>query len=220
MNLDVDETMDDFVPAESLVVNDLETLKITVDPLRLRLIDLLRRQPATAKALAAALETEPRSLYYHLSLLERHGLIRVVETRLVSGIQEKTYRASAYLFVFQDFTPLAEGGLPPLDAVVSSIFHITEEELRAAIARGRIDLRDEAPPERALHNDWRLLRLTGEEAASLAARLDALLDEYPDMLDAPATGEEADGDRRTYRLLTTMFPTHQLPPPERREPRP
>lgn len=212
--------MDDVAPTESMIVSDLETLKVTADALRLRLIDLLRQRPATAKALAAVLETQPRSLYYHLNLLERHGLIRVVETRLVSGIQEKTYRASAYLFVFKDFAPGAEGDAPPLGVAVSSIMHITEEELREAVARGRIDLRDGAPPEHALHNDWRLLRLTAAEAASLAARLEALLNEYPDMLDAPASGEAVGDERQTYRLLTTMFPTYQLPPLERKEPQP
>ena len=34
---------------------------------------------------------KPNRLYYHVNLLEEHGLIRVTDTRLVSGIVERTY---------------------------------------------------------------------------------------------------------------------------------
>jgi DNA-binding transcriptional ArsR family regulator len=192
-------------PASQLEINDLEALKIMSDPLRIRLVDLLRRAPATVKQLAAALEMAPRSLYYHINLLQRHGLIRVVATRMVSGIQEKTYRATAYLFAYTDLA--VAGGSDSMEqvreVVVSSFFSITSEEIRDSIHAGRIDLAKDAPPERALSAGWGLLRLKADQVAALATRLDALLEEYPLYDGAP----EREGEQ-IYRFLFTLFPTH------------
>src|SRR5262252_9481402 len=88
-------------PEKEIVVTDLETLKILSDALRARILDLLRAEPLTVKQLAARLGRPPKKLYYHINLMEQHGLIRVVNTRLISGIVEKTYRATAYLFLFE-----------------------------------------------------------------------------------------------------------------------
>ena len=49
-------------PADTLEVRDLEALRALTDPLRLRLVDLLRQAARTTKELAAAMEVEqPRS---------------------------------------------------------------------------------------------------------------------------------------------------------------
>src|SRR5947209_14743424 len=95
-------TSNSDIPAETLEIDDFETLKVLADPRRKQLIDLLRQDGATVKELASSLRVSPKSLYYHVNLLLKHGLIRVVDTRLVSGITEKRYRATAYLFLFRD----------------------------------------------------------------------------------------------------------------------
>src|SRR5690242_5492835 len=104
-------------PVESIVVTNLETLKVVSDGLRSRIVDLLRAEPQTVKQLAATLNLPPKKLYYHINLLEQHELIRVIGTRIVSGIIEKTYRATAYLFLFERevFASSPEDGnsLPP-----------------------------------------------------------------------------------------------------------
>ncbi len=193
-----------FEPAPSLEISDLEALKIMSDSLRVRLVDLLRQAPATVKQLASALELAPRSLYYHINLLERHGLIRVVATRLVSGIQEKTYRATAYLFVYQDLSPAGPGAADRAqEVVISSFFGATLEELRESIRAGRIDPGHDAPAAQALCATWSLLRLTPDQAASLTARLAALLDDYPRYQGTA----DPDGSQ-VYRMLFTLFPTH------------
>ena len=50
----------------------------------------------TVKQIAADLKTPIKKLYYHVNLLEEHGLIRITSTRVVSGIIEKQYRVTAY----------------------------------------------------------------------------------------------------------------------------
>ena len=202
-------------PADTLEVCDLEALRALTDPLRLRLVDLLRQAARTAKELAAAMEVDQRTLYYHLGLLERHGLIRVVGTRLVSGIQERRYRAAAYLFLYKDLAApgLPEGDAGTLGVVVSSFFAITAEEIRDSVAAGRIVLAGTPEADRALTSTWELLRLSSADAASLAGRLAALLAEYhiesEDLVASERAAEEgrSDDGRQTFRFLSTLFPT-------------
>ena len=78
----------------TLIIDDPEKLKVVADPLRLRLINLLT-EPRTAKSLASALGVPTTRLYYHLQALEQNGFIEVVRRRLVSGIEERTYRSVA-----------------------------------------------------------------------------------------------------------------------------
>lgn len=199
-----------FEPAARLEIHDLGALRVMADPLRSRLVRMLRQSAATAKDLAALIGTSPKSLYYHLGLLERHGLIRVVETRLVSGITEKRYRATAYLFVYGDLE-LGEGQTPlqGLEVAAGSYFSITAEELRESIREGRL-LPDgpDVPSERTLHLDWPLLRLRPEEAASLGKRIHDLVHEF-DLLHEhrPASEDPQDAERDTYRMLFVLFPT-------------
>src|ERR1043166_3085439 len=92
-----DEDLHDKVrPEDFCMISDLETLKVVTDPLRLNIVNLLRGGPRTAKELATMLHLSQTKLYYHIGLLEQHGFIRVVGTRLVSGILEKQYQATAY----------------------------------------------------------------------------------------------------------------------------
>jgi len=202
-------------PADTLEVRDLEALRALTDPLRLRLVDLLRQAAHTAKELAAAMEVDQRSLYYHLALLERHGLIRVVGTRMISGIQERRYRATAYLFLYKDLAApgLPEGEAGTLGVVVSSFFAITAEEIRDSVAAGRIVLVGAPEADRALTSTWELLRISPADAASLAGRLTALLAEYQseseDLVASERGGEKgrSDDGRQTFRFLSTLFPT-------------
>lgn len=193
-------------PAAQLTITSLEALKVISDPLRMRIVEALRRAPATVKRMAVALEVAPKSLYYHVNLLEKHGLIRVVDTRLVSGILEKRYRATAFIFNFQDIAP-ADG--PPdsqsrLEAV-DSLFAITRTELRRSAQDSMLGLSKDVPPERALHMDWTLLRLAPADVERLSSRLHALAEEYA----AQNTMQEgAAVDGQTYRLLLTLFPTY------------
>src|SRR6476659_4447233 len=89
----VEET---FEPEKMYVVKDLETLKVISDTTRIRILEMLVEKACTVKELARVLNLTPTKLYYHINLLEEHGLIRVVGTRIVSGIIEKQYRVLAY----------------------------------------------------------------------------------------------------------------------------
>lgn len=192
----------EFEPAQTLAIQDANALRLMADPFRSRLIDLLRAQVHTAKELAQALALSPKKLYYHLKLLEQHGLIRVVNTRIVSGIIEKSYRATAYLFLFdQDmFRAIDETGatLPP---GLQAVFETTRTQLQVSLADGLIDLDAQAPSPRALFWGWTLRRLSTQQATAFYSRFAQLLDEF-DNDEATADDEEY----QNYRVFITLFP--------------
>jgi DNA-binding transcriptional ArsR family regulator len=85
---------------DTYVISDLETLKVLSDPFRLDLLRMVAyankvHELRTVKQLAEELELPPTKLYYHVNLLEKHGLITVAETQVVSGIIEKKYKVIA-----------------------------------------------------------------------------------------------------------------------------
>ncbi|HWQ13577.1 MAG TPA: helix-turn-helix domain-containing protein [Roseiflexaceae bacterium] len=196
-----------YEPAATLRVTELETLRVLSDALRGRILDRLRAEPLTAKELATRLGLSAKQLYYHLNLMERHGLIRVVRTRVVSGIIEKQYRATAYLFEFDKsvFASAARPGdaLPP---AVALIFDTTRNQLAQSYEAGAIR-GDEAPPQERLLLAWKVARVAPERAAEFYARLSALADEFL------AAEEDTDAvERQGYRLFLTLFPLARTRP--------
>jgi DNA-binding transcriptional ArsR family regulator len=195
-------------PERELHVTEIETLKILSDALRSRILDLLRAEPLTVKQLAAMLKLAPKKLYYHVNLMEQHGLIRIVSTRLVSGIVEKTYRATAYLFLFEDevFTVASTAGETSLPPGLALLFETTKIQLDQSVENGLVDLAEGAPTNRRLLFGWDMTRMTPEQAEAFYARLTALLDEFR------AMGENrANANAPAYRLFCALFPVRRYP---------
>lgn len=80
------------------LVEEPDRLRAALSPLRRRLLDRLRT-PASATRLAAELELPRQRLNYHLRVLERAGLIELVEERQRRGCTERILRATADAFV-------------------------------------------------------------------------------------------------------------------------
>jgi DNA-binding transcriptional ArsR family regulator len=72
----------------TFVIKDYDTLKAIADPLRAQIVELLINDPLTVSQVAQRLGLAPSKLYYHFGLLEKIGLIAVVETRMVANIME------------------------------------------------------------------------------------------------------------------------------------
>src|SRR3954467_12474429 len=88
-------------PPQLHTITTLDALKVFSDPLRQQIIEALLDDAKTVKQVAVELDLAPTKLYYHVNLLEEHGLIQVTETRIVSGIIEKHYRAAAREFAIE-----------------------------------------------------------------------------------------------------------------------
>jgi len=135
-------------PPLEMVITDVEQLKVIGDPLRLRLIETMAEDPArgwTAKELAEQLGTKQTKLYHHLGLLEQHGFIRVGETRMVSGILEKRYQATAHGFQVDRALLTGAGAESAVGVAIDAIFDKARAEILVGLRSGSINFDPEDP---------------------------------------------------------------------------
>lgn len=196
-------------PIVEYVVNDLDTLKVLADPLRIQLIELVTHEPRTVKQVAAVLNLPPTKLYYHIKLLEEHRLIRVVDTRIVSGIVEKQYQATALSYHVDKtlFSPASPTGLEGLDVMLRGLFDDARTDIQESVAAHVIDVQTpenlDAPLNRTLLIARNTLHLLPEQAEEFYQRLRALIREF-------VSGDEklsGQPDEKTYGLLLTLYPS-------------
>lgn len=184
------------------VLDDPEVLRLVADPLRLRLLELLRQEPQTVTELAEALGVARTRLYYHVRLLERAGLVTVAETNVVAGITEKRYRVTAYrLSVDRALLGQAAGGRAPLDVLLSVILDEVAGEIVRAVASGLLDLGDGggvaiAPGRMLLGRNW--YRFSDEEVVQFAAAYAAFWKAFTDRQVELPGGEQGDEQLLRY----------------------
>jgi DNA-binding transcriptional ArsR family regulator len=206
------ESEERWYPEEVRIITDLETLQTVADPLRLRILALLRREPHTVKALAQELDIAPTKLYYHIKLLEERGLIGVAGTRPGPGPVEKEYGVTAYRLSVDRalLSPGAPAVEDALDTFLSLVLDHSKSEIKRSVRAGLIDP-DPAktdPTGLTLGRLW--MRLTPGEAESFHTRLRALEEEYMALhpLDTTEPGVQF------YELLSGFYATL---PPEREQ---
>ncbi|HWG84995.1 MAG TPA: helix-turn-helix domain-containing protein, partial [Deinococcales bacterium] len=172
------EPRSDFQPAESMVISDPETLRVLSDPLRLKLLQHNFGSPWAVKDAAAALALPQTKLYYHVKLLEKHGLIRVVASRVVSGIIEKHYQVTA--LQFQPHKSLFTPGGPDesVNSLITGVLDSARDNLVAALRSGLAVPSDDAPEGRKLLIQSGLVAFTREEADRFRSRLQDLIAEF------------------------------------------
>ena len=81
----------DYSIEEEVVADSPAALKALADGTRLAILDLLLERAATTTHLAEALGKPKGTVGYHLKVLEKCGLIRIVRTRQVRAMTEKYY---------------------------------------------------------------------------------------------------------------------------------
>jgi len=80
------------------VIGTTAALRAVSDDQRQRILNLLVGAPLGAAEIASRLRVASTRVYYHLNLLEKNGLIRVVEERPAGRRVERIYRAVARWF--------------------------------------------------------------------------------------------------------------------------
>lgn len=186
-------------------IQDLETLRVISDPLRAQILELCATEARTVRDMASRLGLAPTRLYYHINLLEKHGLLVVDETRTVGNLIEKTYRAVAVnldvdssLFNFK--TPQGKESLYGL--VTSTLDSTRDDLLRSLQARSLALEQGAAPTPRAVMLKRVTARLSIARIDAMLARLEALLDEF-DQNDA--------ADDQAYNLTLAYYPVFYYP---------
>lgn len=186
---------------ETLVVSDITTLKVLADDLRLRIYELVRSSNeagnlCTVKMLAERLGMPAAKLYYHVNMMEAAGLLRVDETRLVSGILEKYYSAAARRLIINQLTGSGGEALPD---VISGLINAAFGDLRGLVKGSTVE-RGQADNLNIRISKQRL-NLTEREADALVERLSALLAEFA------LLGQVADENevRQAYQLVNVLY---------------
>lgn len=193
------------IPAPEFVISDLETLKVLADPLRLSIIENLEN-PSTVKDVAEKIQRPPTKLYYHFNLLEKHGLIQTVETRIVSGIVEKHYQASArrYRVSWGLLSPTDKAFSERIEVMLGGIFGTAREDMRESIEAGVVKIDSESPSSQRVVLRSARSSLTTEQATEFYGKLRSLLDEYG-FIDRYADVESP--DKQLYRLTLLLHPS-------------
>jgi DNA-binding transcriptional ArsR family regulator len=200
-------------PDAEFIVNDLETLKVLADPLRLQIIELMTPAARTVKQLAADLNLPPTKLYYHIKQLEERTLIRVVDTRIVSGILEKQYQAAALSYRVNKtlFSLTSQAGKEGLNVMLTGLFEDTKEDIQNSVEADMIDVSAQEEDEKALYRSLLISRntlyMTPEEAEEFYKRLKSLVREY--VRDEDHLGLTS-ADEQAYGLMIALYPCVRL----------
>lgn len=174
---------------DEYIIDNTDTMKVIADPLRLRILRNLRR-PRTVKDVAGRLDLPPTKLYYHVNLLEKAEMIRVVETNIVSGIIEKVYQVTARSFrLAEDLLMDPATHRSGFSDMVAAIFDDVRGELVRAVESGVLNNK---PDENDYDTIWRAeARLTKAELTEFHERLVAWAKEI---------GERAQANRERLDL--------------------
>jgi AcrR family transcriptional regulator len=177
-------------------------LRVIADPLRSFVLYSLVPEAKTVRRLAEEVGCPKTRLYYHLQQLEKHGLVFVERTRKVSGIIEKSYRASARDWILDRtrVDPRAAPGRSRVDALLAFVFDQTRLEIQRQVESGALDLTRRAPDPKALMAYRSVLKLDQAQAGRLYGRLLDFWMEYEEIAKAPAV----DGD--FYAFTVALYP--------------
>jgi DNA-binding transcriptional ArsR family regulator len=185
--------------AVEFVVDDLELLKVIAHGTRLDILQRLKL-PKTVKEIAKQLKLPATKLYYHVNLMEKHGLIQVVETNLVSGIVEKKYQVVARNYRIDDRL-LADQSTASKewDRMLSALFDVTRSEIQRTMQHTKQNPFNDEESGGIL---WRSnLRLTPEQYKEFYGRLQALLDEMQAL-----QKDQGNSNNDLYGLTVAYYP--------------
>ena len=188
-------------------ISDLDTLKVVTEPLRLQILEVLDPAPQTINYVADRLGLASSRLYYHFNLLESHGLIEVVETRMVNNIVEKIFWTTAEeLSVDAELIKYSsEEGPEHLSRLLNS----TLETIRADVLRSldAISFNTEHGGEKEQGEFYMSKvqkRISKEIYIDYRDRLTALLEEFGKL---PET-VEGDAEVKVVNLACFLYPSH------------
>lgn len=194
-----------YTPAAELVIADLETLKVLADPLRLSILEYLMRS-STVKRIAEKINKPATKLYYHFNLLEKHGLIVLVDTRIVSGIIEKHYQAAARVYrVAKDLlapgsTEFDEG----LELTLNGLFASTKQEILDNIHDATINMASDAPWHKRMSLTQSRFNLDARQMGTLHDKFMGVMQEFGQLSEENIAADRA--DLLTLKMLWVTYP--------------
>ena len=182
-----------FEPQRVIELRDREMIKAYVHPTRITILNLLGREKRTVSTVAKELGVHPANITHHFKLLEKNGLIRLVERRDIGKTIEKYYRASAHSYIvkLKDETSAGKKALA---------LSILKDDLAVAIS----SIRD--GDQRLVMALLRSARLEHKDASLFAQRLRKLVDDFAG----------CDSEQGTpYNISLSLYPNDTGPVPQK-----
>jgi DNA-binding transcriptional ArsR family regulator len=192
------------------MIEDVETLKVITDPLRLEILELLSQEPHTVKYVADRLGLSSSRLYYHFNLLESKNMISVVDTKTVNNIIEKYYWNTADDFEINNeiLTFSNEVEVEDLHRLLAATLDATKEDFMRSLQAKRIHEKDHDQDENENPKEmiaFRLKRRVKEEVYwEYVKELKALVDEFQDLPEV----EDSDPDAIVFNVAYFLYPSY------------
>ena len=184
---------------ETMVLKDLEQVKIFAHPLRAKLVEAFAEKPRTAKQVAEIIGQRPTKLYHHVEALERVGLIKLVKTQKKRGTIEKYYHTVAKRFsVDSSLFRMKRNNkemLGEFRAMFANMLENTMQEINDSISERLISPRKSETQATVARKH---IRTTPENIKKLEKKIHTLLNYC-----AEAEGKKGDVE---YRLTLVFYP--------------
>jgi predicted ArsR family transcriptional regulator len=184
---------------ETVMLKDLEQIKVFAHPLRARLVEVFADEPRTAKQAAQVIGQKPTKLYHHVEALERVGLIKLVKTQKKRGTIEKYYRTVAKRFSVDSslFEMMRNGkkAISEFRGMFTTMLENTMREINESISEKLI-----CPEKKEVE-----VTLARKHIRTTPAKLKKMQDKIRKMLDEFAAAEDKKGDTE-YRLVLVFYP--------------
>ncbi len=184
---------------DTVMLKDLEQIKVFAHPLRARLVEVFADKARTAKQAAEVIGQKPTKLYHHVEALERVGLIKLVKTQKKRGTLEKYYRTVAKRFSVDSslFEMMKNGkkAIGEFRAMFTTMLENTMREINESISERLIC------PEKKQAK----VSLVRKHIRTTPANLKKMQEKIHTMIDECAAAEDKKGDIE-YRLVLVFYP--------------
>ena len=191
----------DLTRLDEMNITDLDAVRALTDPTKMKILEAVGPEPRTVKQIATSLKMVPNNLYYHINQLENLNLIKVVSTRVVSGIIEKQYISAARTYTFSR-TLISQSNSNPDDVNevmnkrILSLMDLTTSEVKESMQAGLFE-----PGLRA--------SLTTSKLSLNQAQVNLFADKVQELINSPEFEDlksSDDGPVHPYRVAFNLFP--------------
>lgn len=181
----------DYELDERRVVTSPQALKAMAHPIRSVVLDLVLERAATVTELARAMDKPKSTIAHHVSVLVDADLLKVVRTRQVRAIEERTYGRTARLF--------AVGELRPEDIDPIPWAHPLRDAMNESEAAYRAD---------TMWANTRHARISRDQAREFWSEVEALVSRFAQL---PREGES------DFGFAVALYPSDHPVLPDRPE---
>jgi uncharacterized protein (DUF1778 family) len=198
------------------IIQDIATLRVLADPLRSKIHEMLTVQPLTVRQVAERLGESSGKLYYHFNLLEKYNLIKVISTRKVVNMMEKTYSATARSIDVDSslLNTATDVGQESILTMAAATLDTTREDILRSLHTRINEVRNGAPENpREIIMNRQTVRLSEETYRQFVDRLHQLLGDF----EAAGSGDDKDV---FFTLTTVMYPNFYYPETQAPEEKP